>query len=155
MLTFGLIGCLIRHSTSNSLVDATPSWETAFCNFKYLRKPLQHVMSTSELVRARSLGLKKALEPSSNLILARVLAITRGLQCSSEQDRFYAILGLPYDMNGKLAEYIAGLEPQYDKSAYQQYFEFENQCIVNGAMEILLSHICHSVDARLEQQRWL
>lgn len=119
-------------------------WGVAFCDFDYLQKPLQHVMSTTDFGSARWLALRSFMDPASNLSFTRVLAITRGLQCSSELDRFYAILGLPYDINGKFAEYMAGLEPRYDKSAYQQYFEFANHCLVNGAIEVLLSQVCHS-----------
>lgn len=119
-------------------------WGTSFCDFEYLKEPLQHVMLTTDFGSARWLALKEAIEPPSNLSFTRMLAITRGLQCSNEQDRFYAIIGVPYNTNGKIAEYIAELEPQYDKSADQQYFEFANHCIANGAMEILLSQVYHS-----------
>lgn len=58
---------------------------------------------------------------------------TRGMKCSDDRDRLYAILGLPYSTtwSPEAARVIATIRPDYTKSATEIYYDFAVACITN------------------------
>lgn len=116
------------------------NWGHERIDFDYLKTPLQRVFESQNYGFARWAALKA--QPRIRFL--QVMSATRGLYCTDERDRIYAMLGLSYDSQCYLSSSIARIEPDYTKRPGKLFFEVACKCVDRYEVNQLLSLVCHS-----------
>jgi hypothetical protein len=90
-------------------------------------------------------ALKATGRTSLELTVFNLLARTRGLKCTDERDRIYAILGLPYDkqLHSDLVIHLRSIEPDYSRSIGHTVLEHARAFVRCSRTCLLLAQVCH------------
>ena len=84
-------------------------------------------------------------EASNTRTIMHVLEWTRGMKCSDDRDRLYAILGLPYSKvwSSEALCVTKSIRPDYEKSVNAVYHDFAISCIKNRLLHKLWLFTSH------------
>lgn len=90
-------------------------------------------------------GEMRDIEASRTRTILHVLEWTRGMKCSDDRDRIYAILGLRYSRAWSREAYdlAKSIVPDYTLSVGEIYQDFAEKCIKNGLLHKLWLFISH------------
>ncbi|KAF2827644.1 HET-domain-containing protein [Ophiobolus disseminans] len=77
--------------------------------------------------------------------IMHVLDWTRGLQCTDDRDRIYAVLGLPYvsRWNPDALTVVKSIVPDYTKSVAEVYTDFASKCVERNLLHKLWMLVSH------------
>ena len=126
-------------------------WGDEEIDFDYLRVPLHSVLMenghTTHWI---------TLQRHSSMSVSNVLSCTRGMHCTDERDRVYAIQGLPHDEDHEpnLIARLRCIQPDYTRTVGQTVLEFAKVFVSCSETYELLAHVCHgrTIESRLRDR---
>lgn len=102
-------------------------------------------MYNRKYTRAEAIWFGEMRYLHGNWDMFHALDWTRGLRCTDDRDRIYALLGLPYTSSVDSAAYevVKAITPDYTKTVTEVYTEFASECVKRGLLHrlwLLVSH---------------